>query len=229
MRLTPRVPFAIALLVGVACSANRPRPVDFDDPLTGPVSPALNIPFENYALTATGLLRTHSESGTENGIERPVIRTLSGGYLSRDFVFEVDVTIPKDHGDIAYVGFGAGQTNPGLDNEPSRAILFRIHNLPRMSFYGIDLAIGDPQGGVGFRGAFRHFARIAEYTPGRAMRFQITHRGGKLTLSIPALPQARAEFETAQFRDLFTPTEAHLFLSNSSQGTTFTNASLRNP
>lgn len=169
----------MALLTASAC-ASGPRPVDFNDALSGPVSPALSIPFEKYALTADGLLRTNSESGIENGIERPVIRTVSGEYLSREFVFEVDVTIPADHGDIAYVGFGSGNNNPLLDNEPSQAILFRIHNLPRMPFYGIDAAVGDPAGGMGYRGAYREFQRIGEYTPGNTMRFQIAHRAGHI-------------------------------------------------
>jgi hypothetical protein len=214
--------------MAIACTRGQSA-VDFNDPLTGPVSPAWTIPFEKYALTADGLLRTHSESGTENGIERPVVRTVSGDYLSRDFVFEVDVTIPKEHGDIAYVGFGSGDSNTVVDNEPTHAFLFRIHNLPRMPFYGIDLAVGDPQGGVGYRGAFRHFARAGEYAAGQVMRFRIAHQAGKVTLSVPALPDVRAEFETAKFPDLFKTTDAYLFLSNSSEGTTFRNASLRAP
>ena len=226
--MNTRAALAVGALVAAAC-VGRPQPVDFTDPLTGPVSPAWSIPFEKYALTAAGLLRTSSESGTENGIERPVVRTVSGGYLSRDFVFEVDVTIPADHGDIAYVGFGSGQANSVVDNEPSHAFLFRIHNLPRMPFYAIDLAVGDPQGGVGFRGGYRHFARVGEYTPGRPMRFQITHQAGRVTLAVPATPDARATFEVAQFGDLFDRDQAYLFLSNSSEGTTFQNASLRAP
>ncbi len=156
-----------------------------------------------------------------------MIRTVSGRYSSRDFVFEVDVAIPESHGDIAYVGFGAGETNLGLDNEPTRAFLFRIHNLPRMPFYGIDLTVADPKGGVAYRGAYRHFQRIGEYTPGKPMRFQIAHQAGKVTLSLPALPNGSATFDLSQFRDLFTDSEAFLFLANSSEGTTFRNASLR--
>lgn len=224
-----KIPCALVAGLLVSACARGPAPVDFVDPLTGPVSQALAIPFDKYALTATGLLRTNSESGTENGIERPVVRTVSGGYLSRDFVFEVDVTIPKDHGDIAYVGFGQGRNNPALDNEPSHAFLFRIHNLPRMPLYRIDLAVSDPKGGVGFRGAFRHFQQIGEYTPGRPMRFQISHQAGKVTLSVPALAGGHATFEPAQYRDLFDRANAFLFLSNSSEGTTFQNASLRAP
>jgi hypothetical protein len=211
-----------------ACSRGA-APVDFSDPLTGPVSPTFTIPFDKYALTAGGLMRTNSESGTENGIERPVIRTVSGRYLSRDFVFEVDVTIPADHGDIAYVGFGSGRTNPVLDNEPTYSYHFRIHNLPKMPFYGIDLVIGDPQGGVGYRGAFREFLRIGEYTPGRTMRFRIAHQGGNVTLSMPAQAKAQASFELAKYPGLFDNDNAFLFLSNSSEGTTFQNASLRAP
>jgi hypothetical protein len=225
--LKPRTVLVAALLVP-AC-ASEPAAIDFSDPLTGPVSPALTIPFEKYGLTAAGLQRTHSESGTENGIERPVVRTASGAYMDREFVFEVDVTIPADHGDIAYVGFGSGRANAVLDNEPSHAFLIRIHNLPRLPFYGIDLTVADPQGGSGFRGGYRHFQRIGEYTPGRAMRLQIRHEDGKVTLAVPAVPEARAVFDLARFRDLFTAEDAHLFLANSSEGTTFTNASLRTP
>ena len=227
--LLPKISCAIALIVTISACARGPAPMDFVDPLTGPVSPAFAIPFAKYALTEAGLVRTHSESGTENGIERPVIRTVSGSYLSRDFVFEVDVTIPADHGDIAYVGFGEAQPNLTLDNEPSHAFLFRIHNLPSMPFYGIDLAVGDPEGGVGYRGAFRYHERHASYTPGKAMRFRITHRDGKVMLAIPALPDVHATFDLAQFRDLFDSGHAYLFLSNSSVGTTFNNASLSAP
>jgi hypothetical protein len=199
--------------------------VDFNDPLTGPVSPALTIPFDKYALSERGLLRTNSESG--NGIERPVVRTVSGQYLSRDFVFEVDVTIPADHGDIAYVGFGSGNRNTVLDNEPSYAFLIRIHNLPRMPFYGIDLTVAHPDGGVGLQGAYREFFRVGEYMPGRPMRFRISHASGTVTLSVPGLPDTQATFDAARHRDLFGRDEAFLFLSNSSQGTTFSNAVLR--
>ena len=224
-----KISCAIAVLLSASACAPWPAPIDFADPLTGPVSPALTIPFEKYALTESGLRRTSSESGTENGLERPVVRTVSGRYSSRDFVFEIDVTIPQTHGDIAYVGFGSGATNRVLDNEPSNAFMFRIHSLPRMPFYGIDLTVADPKGGVGFRGAYREFQRIGEYTPGRAMRFRITHVADKVTLSVPALPDAQHTFDVAQFRDLFDGNHAYLFISNSSEGTTFKNASLRAP
>lgn len=131
--------------VSVACALGAP-PADFEDPLIGPVSEGFDIPFDSYSLTPAGLLRKTSPSGIENGIERPIIRTKKP-YLTRDFVFEVDLTIPSDHGDIAYVGFGEGAPNLNMDNEPSYAVLFRVHNLPRMPHYGIDFAVSKPDGG----------------------------------------------------------------------------------
>jgi hypothetical protein len=51
-------------------------------------------------LTPEGLLRSRSNSGRTNGVDRPVVRTLSDRYIDRDFVFEVDVTIPEDVEDL---------------------------------------------------------------------------------------------------------------------------------
>ena len=218
----------ITALVGPGCS-RQPAAIDFTDRLTGPVSPAFSIPFEKYALSPDGLVRTKSDSGTENGIDRPVVKTRSGHYLSRDFVFEVDVTIPEDHGDIAYVGFGSGHANALNDNEPTDAYLFRIHNLPRLSFHEIDIAVADPKGGVGFRGAYRRFNRFEHYTPGRAMRVRIERRGGQVTLEVPSIAGVRVSFAEAEFRELFDSSSAYVFLGNSSAGTTFSNALLRTP
>ena len=227
--LPPKLAAGLATLVaGLAITCTRGlQPVDFDDPLTGPVSPALSIPFDKYVLTPAGLLRQHSESGTENGIERPIIKTLSGDYLSRDFVFEIDVTIPADHGDIAFVGFGAARNHLEGDNEPTDAFVFRIHNLPKTSYFAIDLALADPDGGAGFNNRFRMLERLGEYTPGKTMRFQIAHKAGTVTLAIPALPGASRSFPPPRYDGLFEASAAHLFFANSSKGTTFKNASLR--
>jgi hypothetical protein len=223
--------FVCALVVSclaVACSLDA-EPIDFEDALTGPVSPALSIPFEKYRMTPAGLLRAHAGSGTENGIDRPVVKTVSGSYLSRDFIFEVDVTIPRDHGDIAYVGFGAALNNGRYENEPADSLLFRIHNLPKLPFFGIDMAVTD-QDVVGKSGEhFRSISRVAEYTSGAPMRFRIAHRAGDVTMSIPALPSASVTFARAQIADLFDDQHAFLFVANSSEGTTFRNASVRRP
>ena len=219
---------AVAVSFFGTSTAAGPAAIDFVDELTGPESPALVIPFDKYALTPAGLLRTSAASGTENGIDRPVVKTLSGRYLSRDFVFEVDVTIPASHGDIAWVGFGAGRPNRVVDNEPTSAFTFRIHNLPDVAFHGIDIAVSVPSGGKEFRGAFRSLDRVAAYTPGRPMRFRIEHRSGVVTMTIPDLNVSRA-FRVAEFADLFDASNAYLFLNNSSEGTAFRNASLRTP
>lgn len=229
--LPPQLKAVLAIVIaGMAIACTRgPEPVDFTDPLTGPVSPALSIPFDHYRLTPVGLIRQQSESGSENGVERPIIKTLSGDYLSRDFVFEIDVTVPADHGDIVFVGFGSARSLPDGDNEPTDAFVFRIHNLPSMPFYGIDLTLADPDGGNGYRNRYRVFERIGEYTPGKPMRFQIAHKGGTVSMGIPAMPGASKTFTRDQFEGLFDPSTAYLFFANSSEGTTFNNASLRTP
>ena len=218
----------IVMFWPVAC-AQGPEAVDFADPLTGPVSPWLVIPFEKYALTPQGLLRTTADSGTENGIDRPIVRTVSGRYLDRDFVFEIDVTIPPDHGELAYVGFGSAQNDVSYENEPTHAFLFRIHNLPQIPMYSIDVAIADPNAGKGFRGKYREFHRAGEYASGKTMRFQIIHRGDTVTLAVPAIPAAKVTYSPEQYRQLFDRSNAYLFFTNSSQGTTFSNVSLRTP
>ncbi|MDP3716665.1 MAG: hypothetical protein Q8T13_02745 [Acidobacteriota bacterium] len=217
----------VASVLGTPFAAG-PAAIDFVDALTGPDSPAFRIPFDKYALSPAGLVRTLAGSGTQNGIDRPVVRSASGKYLSRDFVFEVDVTIPASHGDIAWVGFGHGINSQLFDNEPTSAFLFRIHNLPEIAFHGIDIAVSVPSGGTEFHGAFRSLDRIAAYTPGHPMRFRIEHRGGVVTMRIPDLNLSRS-FMFAEFADLFDSSNAYLFLSNSSEGTTFRNASLRTP
>lgn len=223
-----QIAFAIATVVGAACSTGGPQAIDFEDPLTGPVSPAFDIPFHSYSLTAAGLARSASPSGTENGIDRPIIKTASGGYLSRDFVFEVDVTIPADHGDIVFVGFGAAKSDATFNNEPTSAVLFRIHNLPKVDFFGIDIAVADAKAPKPNQGPFREFHRIAAYKSGESMRFRVAHQGGTITLSVPAIPDAQRSVKADSLLDLFGP-DAFLFLANSSQGTTFRNASLRKP
>lgn len=217
----------VASILGTTTAAD-PAAIDFVDALTGPDSRAFRIPFDQYALSPAGLVRTSAASGTQNGIDRPVIRTVSGKYLSRDFVFEVDVTIPASHGDIAWVGFGHGINSRLVDNEPTSAFVFRIHNLPDVSFHGIDVAVGVPSGGKEFRGAFASLDRVAVYTPDRPMRFQIEHRRDVVTMTIPGLHVSRA-FKFADFPQLFDSSHAYLFLANSSEGTTFQNASLRAP
>ncbi|MDQ3068445.1 MAG: hypothetical protein M3R55_01795 [Acidobacteriota bacterium] len=134
LRLTVTALVIIAL-AGIGVFSMRPPPapaVDFSDALRGPASPNLSIPFDAYALTPEGLSRVDSASDRENGADRPMVKTVSGAYLSRDFVFDVDVTIPPGVQDIAFVGFGLGDQSPAMSMEPAGAFLIRIHHLPNV-------------------------------------------------------------------------------------------------
>lgn len=191
------------------------------------MSGALVIPFEKFGLTPEGLLRTHSSSGSLNGIDRPVVRTRSGLYLSRDFRFEVTVTIPANHDDIAYVGFGEGRPNQVINNEPTNCFLFRIHNLPDIR--RIDAVVGVPGTGKVFHGAFEEFHHIADYPPGTAVRFRIERRGGTVSLSLPQVPGASISFFLRKYPALIAASRAHLFVSNTSEGTVFSDFVVRAP
>lgn len=120
--------------------------VDFVDRLTGPTSERFDIPFDKYTLTPEGLLRVHSASGRGNGVDRPVVRTRSEHYLTRDFVFEADITFPADVEDIAFIGFGAGASAQPY-NEPTGVFGFRIHHLPGNRIVNFGVA-ATPQGSL---------------------------------------------------------------------------------
>lgn len=220
---------AITALLLSGCAAALP-PADFVDPFTGPVSRFFLVPFEKFALTPEGLLRTDSTSRTSNGLDRPIAKTRSGRYLSRDFVFEVGVQIPPDHGDIAYVGFGAAQSNPLLDNEPTSAFLLRIHNLPSMPHYNIDLAVAVPNAsGTIFHNHYVYLDKLGDYRPGQLMRFRIERTGDRVTLSAIDVPNGSRTLSLKKYPGLFGNGDAYLFVTNSSEGTTFSDASVRRP
>jgi hypothetical protein len=216
------VVFLIAL--NGSCSPSWPFPVDVADRLQGPVSPGLRIPFGSYALTPDGLLRSYSISGDRDGIDRPIVRTESGLYLSRDFVFEVTVTIPAAHEDIAYVGFGEGAANGAYNNEPTNCFIFRIHNMNDV--HRIDAAVGSRHPGKPPLPYFRELHSVANYPPGRPMRVRIERRGERLTMSLPGLPGSAQVFRLGDYPGLFDTNHAYLFLGNTSQGTTFSDLSV---
>jgi hypothetical protein len=225
--LPQRLPLWIAAgLVTVFYSScgEGTAPVDIADSLRGPVSPHLLIPFEAYALTPEGLLRSHSASADRSGVDRPIVRTLSGNYLARNFAFEVSVTIPEAHEDIAYVGFGEGVANGAFHNEPTNAFLFRIHHID--SIRRIDTAVAKRDGG---KAPLPHYATldsVANYTPGRAMRFRIERRDEQVIMSVPELAGSERTFKLADFPGLFRGDRAYLFLGTTSQGTTFSELSV---
>ena len=231
----------IVLLAGIAVYSLRQvlaPAVDFSDALRGPASPNLSIPFEAYALTPDGLLRTTSSSGRENGSDRPMVRTVSGAYLSRDFVFEVDVTIPGDTQDLAFIGFGRGEPNPGLDNEPGAAFLFRIHNLPDRhvvdapDLHVVHAAAARPpdrllRTTVAPADVLLHIEAIGEYIPDTKTTFRIERAANIVTLSLPGTPGAQSAFDLRDYPKLFDERSSFLFFGNTAEGTIFSNVSVR--
>jgi len=213
----------LALVTVAALSLYWPRSVapaaDFSDALTGPASPNLAIPFQAYALTPEGLLRSESASDRTYGEDRPVVKTLSGGYLLRDFIFEVDVMIPSDTEDIAYVGFGRGEPNLGYSMEPSGAYLFRIHRLPGR--YDVHAAAASLEGTNPARTPHLHLETIGKYEPGRRTTFRIEHAGTRVTLSMPGIHGASYTFEMPSYPGLFDDRSGFLFFGNSAEGTVF--------
>jgi hypothetical protein len=220
----------IALAVVAIACGRADAPVDFTDPLTGPASRYLSIPFDKYALTPEGLQRSDSTSRTSNGLDRPIVKTRSGAYLSRDFVFEVSVRVPPDHGDIAFVGFGAARSNPLVDNEPTSAFVVRIHNLPSMPHFNIDAAVAVPnERGTIFNNHFLYLENMGSYRPGESMRFRIERVGDRLTLAAIDVPGASRTLSIKKYPGLFDSPDAYLFVANSAEGTTFSNFSVRKP
>lgn len=223
----------IALLAGIGAYATRPAPVppvDFSDSLRGPASPDLSIPFEAYALTPEGLLRTTSSSTPEQLKDRPMVRTRSGAYLSRDFVFEVDVTIPAGRQDLAFVGFGHGEANPALSNEPGAAFLLRLHSLPGNNVVHAAAArppVAFSGGTVAPADVLLHVEAIGHYVAGTTTTCRIERAGNVVTLSLPGTPGAQSAFDVRHYPALFDEGSSFLFFGNSAEGTVFSNVRVR--
>jgi hypothetical protein len=222
----------VAAVIGLSVYGTRRThiapPVDFVDDLTGPATPALVIPFNAYALTPEGLIRTQAATGRIFGNHRPMVKTASGEYLSRDFVFEVDVTIPAETQDLAYVGFGRGDPNPAYNDEPAGAFLFRIHNLPGLN--RVDAAASLPSSERPTEaGAKVHAAltAIGQYVPASRTTFRIERAGSKVTLSMPATPGASHTFDMTALPHMFGAADGYLFFGNSAEGTIFSNVRVR--
>ncbi len=217
--------------IGVYSMRSAPvPPIDFSDTLRGPASPNLSIPFGAYALTPEGLLRADSASGQLSGLDRPMVKTRSGAYLSRDIVFEVDETISPDAEDIAFVGFGLGDPNPGLSNEPGGAFLFRIHSLPNMNV--VHAAAAPTPGGrhsetVAPADVLLRLGAIGRYEPGRRTTFRIERAANIVTLSMPASSGSQFAFELPSYPNLIDGRTGFLFFGNSAEGTIFNNVRVR--
>ncbi len=218
-------------LGGVAVLWWRPAPppaVDFSDDLRGPASEHLVIPFEAYALTPEGLLRSRAATGRTLGNDRVVARTVSGQYLSRDFVFEVDVTIPAETEDLVYIGFGRGDANAAYNNEPAGAFQFRIHSIAGLNRVdaAASLPSSDQPAGAGPK-VHAALAAIGQYVPASITTFRIERAGSTVTLSMPATPGASHTFDMSVLPRLFGSDEGYLYFGNSTEGTVFSNVRVR--
>ncbi len=207
----------LAVTVATATPAMAQTALNFSDPLTGPSSPYLTIDTTKYSYSANGLTRTYSASGTGNGTDRPMVKTVSGAFLTTDFVFEVDVKAPTTNNDIIYVGFGQGTPNPSYYNEPTESFEFRIHNL--YPYYGIDAAVDVGLVPMGFT----FIQGIGSYQTGLTTTFRIARSGNNVTLSVPSqLPGASVTVPSTSVPSL-NSTNAYLFFGNTAEGTTFSN------
>ena len=196
--------------------------LNFTDPLTGPSSPYLTIPTSKYSYSANGLIRSQSNNGATYGngdpnSDRPMVKTVSGAFLSEDFEFDVDVTSPASMTDLIYVGFGQGIPNPNYFNEPTESFQFRIHNNAG-GYYGIQAAVDVGQIPMGF--VFDQ--QIGTFQPGVTTTFRIVRSGSNVTLSVPSQPGASVTVPLSSVPSL-NSTNAYLFFGNTGVGTTFSN------
>lgn len=212
---------AIAIAVSACCGGGTPAATDFDADLAGPFAPALTIPFSSYGFTPEGLLRTTSVSRNRNGIDRPVVRTVAGGYLDRDFVFEVSVTVPEAAEDIVFVGVGRGIPDPQFSNEPAASLYFRIHSGLGANEIHAVVTTAPPEAPASGRFAYQEV--LGHYTPGRPITVRIERAGDTATVSVPDQAGASRSISLSQHRSRI-GAEGLLFFGNSAEGTLFTRA-----
>ncbi len=219
---------ALSLLFAVAVGTATPAmaqgtDLNFTDPLTGPTSPHLTIDTTKYGYSANGLMRTQSADGYTYGngdpnSDRPMVKTVSGAFLTEDFEFDVDVNAPTSNTDLIYVGFGQGIRNPNYFNEPTESFEFRIHNIPG-NYMGIQAAVDagqSPPSGFVFN------QQIGIFQPGVTTTFRIVRSGNNVTLSVPSQPGASVTVPLTLVPSL-NSTNAYLFFGNTAIGTTFSN------
>jgi hypothetical protein len=217
---------AMAIVVAGSAAAYSLRPdtppaVDFVDRLSGPTSEHFNIPFDKYTLTPEGLLRHSSASKRNNGIDRPVVRTYSDKYLSRDFVFEVDVTFPADVQDIAFVGWGDG-TPSGAYQEPSGAFGFRIHHL--QDNRDVRLAVMRP---ADVPETAYEEQTIGVVPANGSLTVRLERSGDQLIGSLPGQPGTGHTLRISAFPLILKSGRGFLYLGNTAEGTVFSNVRVR--
>ena len=223
-----RILIVLGIVVAGSAAVYSLRPdiapaVDFVDDLTGPTSSQFNIPFDKYMLTPEGLRRVQSDSGRLNGTDRPVVRTLSDLYLSRDFVFEVDITIPPDVEDLVFVGFGEGAATAPF-NEPGGAFGFRIHHMPTNREVRL-AAITHPPAGVGPTYPFNEMIGIVPENGAFTVRLE--RAGDQLIGSMPGQDGSESTLEISAYPEILGRGRGFLYLSNTAEGTVFNKVTVR--
>lgn len=213
-----------ALLVGVAvlAGAGPARAADalnFTDPLTGPTSPYLTIDFSKYGYTTAGLLRIQSDSGTGNGTDRPMVKTVSAGFLGRNFDYQVEVLSSPGNQDIIYVGFGEGVPNVNFFNEPTNSALFRIHQ--NIAGNRVDVAVDS-----GFSSwPFAVLETVGTYAASGTV-FRISRHDDVLAMEIVGQPLSLRTLSVSSDLGFLNLTNGYLFFGNTAEGTTFRDVSV---
>ncbi len=197
--------------------------VDFVDPLTGPTSEHFDIPFDKYTLTPEGLLRHYAESGRINGNDRPVVRTRSDRYLARDFVFEVDVAFAADGEDIAFVGMGDATTTAPF-NEPGGAFGFRIHYLPNNREVRL-AAMTLPPTGMSVTYPVEHI--LGTIPESGAITLRLERSGDQMIGSLPGQDGSERTIQISDYSSILRSGRGFLYLSNTAEGTVFSNIKVR--
>lgn len=212
----------VAAPVLVASPALAEDDMNFTDPLTGPSSAHLGTIDGDYSYGATGLARTQSDAGYDGfaSIDRPMVRTLSGGFLNTDFVAELTVTrTVADVGsvqDLIYFGFGQGVANPSYFNEPTNSFIFRIHS--SAGFYGVHAAYHSGFSTPAWTSA--NLNQIGQYNP-TGTTFRIEKSGNDVTLSIVGQPGASQSYSVSDLGGVLNSSNGYIFFGNSARGTIF--------
>jgi hypothetical protein len=230
MRSAQPVMVVAVLVSGLAMPAQvRAQSTFFSDTLTGPASPDLNVPFDKYSYTASGLQRT-SWTGSppleRPDLDRPMVKTLSGGYLNEpQFTADLRVSVQPD--DVAFFGLGRGDPDPGYFNEPSNGFVLRIHNccggLTDVHAAAVTTSANN------FGNHYLDLHSIGNYTP-PAVVFRIARNGDAVTLSIPATGQSWT-YSLSQYAAAMrlNASNTHLFFGNTTHPTTFSDLSVTSP
>lgn len=217
---------ALSLLLAVVVTTATPAMAQvtglyFSDPLTAAtIPPNFSVDLDKYTYGTSGLNRTQSRNGNTYGngdpdSDRPMVKTVSGAYLTTDFVYEVDVTAPASNSDIIYVGFGQGIANSNYFNEPTESFQFRIHNNigGNVIHAAVDAGQSPPNG-------FTYIQGIGTLQSGVKTTFRIARSGNDVTLSVPSqLPGASVTVPLNLVP--LSSTNAYLFFGNTAEGTTF--------